>query len=281
MTTSEFIALLKARTLAPKKTANGWEARCPAHDDGRASLSVSAGQDGRIMLHCHAGCKPEAVTTALGVKMADLFPSEKRNGKTPGKIEATYDYTDKNGKLRFQVCRYQPKHFLQRRPDGKGGWTWNMQGVERVPYKLTELVKAVAAGRPVFICEGEKDVDSVVKAGFAATCNPGGAGQWLDSFARFFKGAEVAIIADRDKPGRDHAQAVAKSLSGTAANIRVLELPDTNGKPVKDAADFFNAGGTAAGLDELAQAAPPPPEVVETNGCADIRGQIIKTLTSE
>ena len=59
------------------------------------------------------------------------------------------------------------------------------------------------------------------------------------------RGADVVIIADKDKAGRDHAQLVAGKLHGIAKSVRVLELPDVNGKPVKDAADYFNAGGDA------------------------------------
>jgi hypothetical protein len=50
-------------------------ARCPAHDDANPSLSVGVGDDGRVLLNCFAGCLPEQVTDALGIKMADLFPS--------------------------------------------------------------------------------------------------------------------------------------------------------------------------------------------------------------
>ena len=39
-------------------------------------------------------------------------------------IEATYDYRDEAGRLTYQVVRYPPKDFRQRRPDGSGGWVW-------------------------------------------------------------------------------------------------------------------------------------------------------------
>jgi hypothetical protein len=63
-----------ARLQKVKTTPNGWGACCPAHGDRHASLSIGTGEDGRILLFCHAGCKPEAVVAALGLKLADLFP---------------------------------------------------------------------------------------------------------------------------------------------------------------------------------------------------------------
>jgi hypothetical protein len=69
-----------------------------------------------------------------------------------------YDYIDERGELLFQVCRYDPKAFSQRRPDGNGGWLNGkgcMDGVRRVLYRLPELLEAVACGHPVFVVEGE------------------------------------------------------------------------------------------------------------------------------
>ena len=76
------------------------------------------------------------------------------------KIVASYDYTDEFGTLLFQVVRLAPKTFRQRRPDGKGGWIWNLEGVTRVLYRLPDLMEALALERRVFVVEGEKDVET-------------------------------------------------------------------------------------------------------------------------
>jgi 5S rRNA maturation endonuclease (ribonuclease M5) len=180
------------------------------------------------------------------------------NGEAMGhqgarRIEAVYDYTDESGKDLYQTVRYVPKSFRQRRPDGKGGWIWNLEGVRRVPFHLPALIEAVRENRQIYLCEGERDVLAVEKAGLAATTNPMGAGKWRADYNQFFKGAEVIIIADKDKPGRDHAAAVAQALLGTANTVKIIECPDANGKPVKDAADFFAAGGEASEIQELAE----------------------------
>jgi P4 family phage/plasmid primase-like protien len=245
----------------PKPSANGFVCHCPAHDDQTASLSISEGRDG-LLLHCHAGCTFEAVTAALGIKSAELFKGNGRNGnggsahKPRLNIEAVYSYHNKEGKLLFQVCRLKPKAFRQRRPDSNrpGKFIWNLKGVELVPYRLRELLTAVKAGETVFVAEGEKDVGALTANGFAATCNAGGADKWRDDFARYFDGAKaVRIIADKDARGRKHAAAVAANLKGRAQSVKVIELPDMAGRTVKDAHDFFEAGGTADQLRKLAE----------------------------
>jgi hypothetical protein len=184
--------------------------------------------------------------------LADLFTgTPERNGRPA--IVAKYSYQDESGKCLFEVVRFEPKDFRQRRPDG----TWNVKGIRRVPFHLPQLIAAVKAGHPVYVAEGEKDVLALESAGFRATCNPGGAGKWLPEFAQHFTSAQVVIIADKDKMGRNHAADVAGKLWGTAAGIKILELPDLNGKTVKDAHDYFAAGGQAADLDEITQTAPP------------------------
>jgi RecA-family ATPase len=169
------------------------------------------------------------------------------------KIVASYDYTDEFGTLLFQVVRLAPKTFRQRRPDGKGGWIWNLEGVTRVLYRLPELLEAIALERRVFVAEGEKDVETLARLGIVATCNPGGAGKWRDAYADQLAGADVVVLPDHDKAGRNHAEAIARSLVDKAARVRLLELP---GLPDKgDASDWFAAGGTVEAFNDLVEAA--------------------------
>src|SRR5262245_25119099 len=135
MTAAEFIAKLGAKA-KPTRTTNGWQCRCPAHQDSRASLSVSDG-DQCTVVFCHAGCPTEAICAAAGVTLADLFGDKQRNERAK-RMVANYDYRDESGSLLFQVCRFAPKDFRQRHPDRstKDGWTWNAKGVRRVLYRL-------------------------------------------------------------------------------------------------------------------------------------------------
>jgi putative DNA primase/helicase len=142
---------------------------------------------------------------------------------------------EEQGDLLFQVCRFDPKDFRQRRPDGKGGWEWKVKGTRQVPYRLPDLI-ATPPDATVYIVEGEKDVDNLVKLGLAATCNPGGAAKrrndgkpgrskWRREFNEFFRGRDVVVVGDNDDAGHDHARAIAGNLALVARSIRILELP--------------------------------------------------------
>jgi hypothetical protein len=245
-----------SRLKGVKPCGNGWKAHCPAHDDRRQSLHVSEGKDGRILIHCHAGCSVNDVCAAIGLTIKDLYPEpeRRRNQASPSEVIATYSYHDANGKLLFQVCRTADKRFFQRRPDGKGGWITGLGEVKPVLYRLPEVLEAVQRGDMVFIPEGEKDVDNLARLGLAATTSPMGAGKWRDYYSDWLKGANVVILPDNDEPGRKHAQQVANSLQGKAKSIKVLELP---GLPAKgDVSDWLAAGGTKEELLRLAAEAP-------------------------
>jgi len=61
-----------------KRTTNGYVARCPAHEDTEQGLSVAAGDDGRVLLKCFAGCTAAELVTSLGLTWADLSRSVPR-----------------------------------------------------------------------------------------------------------------------------------------------------------------------------------------------------------
>lgn len=248
----------------PRGDQERFEARCPAHDDRAPSLSVAVGADGRVLLHCHAGCSADAIVDALGLRMADLYPVEEPNNGRK-QIVATYRYADEHDELLFEVVRFAPKDFRQRRPDGKGGWLWRLDGTRRVLYRLPSVLAAVEADERVWIAEGEKDADALARAGVVATCNPGGAGKWRSEFGKPLHGARVVIVADRDERGRDHARQVARSLESIAAAVQIVEAAAG-----KDAADHLAAGrglddfapaqNTAAGTDDPPSEPPDPSE---------------------
>lgn len=261
--TQRLLDALESVSLAGDKQ---WMARCPAHDDRKASLAVGIGDEDQTLVCCHTGCSPEDIVQAVGLKMADLFPPRVNgHGKKPksqkkplGNMVAAYDYRDENGKLLFQVTRHEPKDFRQRRPKEGGGWIDDLEGVRRVLYRLPELLASKRG--PVFIVEGEKDVERLTSLRLVATTNPGGASKsltkskWQDAYNQFLIGRAVVILPDNDETGRNHAQQVARSLSGKATAIKILELP---GIPEKgDVSEWLNKGGTRDKLIELMKAAP-------------------------
>ncbi|MHB8420604.1 MAG: toprim domain-containing protein [Myxococcales bacterium] len=254
-----------AQKLEAKPAGEGrWKARCPAHEDSRASLSIGTGEGGRVLLKCHAGCATKAMVTALGLTMGDLMPERpdappsRRKGGL-GRIVATYAYRDESSELLFEVCRFEPKDFRQRhkaKPGEKAdreGWCWSMREVRRVLYRLPELLAAVNAGGLIWLTEGEKDADALARLGLVATCNVGGAGKWRRDYTASLRGATRAIvIADKDAPGRAHAAAVAASLAGAGVEVRVVEVPTG-----KDASDWIASTATREDFERLAAQAPP------------------------
>jgi hypothetical protein len=256
VTEDEALDLVLGKLDAVRPQPGGrYMARCPAHEDGNASLSVGRGTEQPVVLHCHAGCETADVLAAIGLATTDI--SSAREDRQPDgewmpgnrTAAAIYDYTDERGKLLFQVLRSTDKHFSQRHPDSakQSGWAWNLAGVTRVPYRLPKVRKAAtgkADGRVVYIAEGEKDVHAIEAAGAVATCNPGGAGKWLPGYGKYLDGIrEAVIVADRDEPGRAHAAQVAERISKHVGSWRIVEAAEG-----KDAADHLAAGH---GLDDF------------------------------
>jgi len=237
-----------------RQSGSSWSAKCPAHDDGNPSLSITERTNGDpgVVVHCHAGCTTEAVTAAIGMTVADLFDAKPTTEAK--RITATYDYHDAAGQLAYQVVRYDPKGFTQRRPDGRGGWTWNLQGVDRVLYKLPELLAADPT-TTVFVVEGEKDVEALIAAGYMATCGPQGAGSWSKVSAvavDVLCGRDVIVVADADDAGRAHARDIAASLHGVASDVTVVEAVAGQ----NDAAEHLGAGRTVDEFEVIASTDP-------------------------
>ena len=217
-----------AKHLHGRKSGSGWMARCPAHDDREPSLSLRD-VDGKVLVHCHAGCDQRSVIEAL--KGLGLWPE--REPRQPRRIVAEYNYVDESGELLYQVVRTEPKGFFQRRPDGRGGWI-NKKSRRQVLYRLREVLQAPI----VFVCEGEKDVETLRDNGFVATTNAGGAdAAWLPQYTEALRGREVILVPDRDRAGRQRVARIARALVGNVARLVILEL-----EGAKDISDWFQRG---------------------------------------
>ena len=164
------------------------------------------------------------------------------------KLVKVYDYTDENGALLHQTLRFEPKTFRQRRPYGRT-WINDLKDCRVVLYRLPELL----ASSYTFLCEGEKDCDSLVALGLVATTNPMGAGKWKQEYTEFLRGKHVIILPDNDEIGVKHACARAIDLGGAAASIKIVKLPDLPEKG--DVTDWIAAGGTKEQLRELVKKA--------------------------
>ncbi|MGH2487774.1 MAG: phage/plasmid primase, P4 family, partial [Ktedonobacterales bacterium] len=198
--------------------------------------------------------------------------SRKASAAPNKKIVKTYPYHDEQGNVLFECVRYEPKDFKQRRPVGGGKFEWNLKGVRKVLYRLPELL-AADPNAPVFIPEGEKDVDNLVALGLIATCNPMGASKgarskWDAAILEPLHGRIRIFLPDNDRVGKDHAVAGATLLSVQPGKSYILELPGLGEHG--DVTDWLTqsadngADALRAMLETLAEFVPPqPPEIIE------------------
>ena len=172
----QVIAALESHGCKPKRSGDGWKAKCPAHDGKTQSLSVDDGDTGNAaVIHCFSGCEYRDVMHALGLNQAN---------STKRQIVTTYDYDG-----HFETVRYSPKGFAQRRKQASGEYAWNLKGVAVRLYRQDHLIAAKPS--QVVVVEGEKDVDTLRGVGVLAVTNHGGAGKWRKAHTAALVEAEV------------------------------------------------------------------------------------------
>jgi hypothetical protein len=244
------------RTKGPDK----WESRCPAHDGDRRNLSISTGDDGRTLLHCHAhNCSAESIVAALGLSLGDLFPprdgpAPRANGKpsgngkapSPGKprchptpeaaIEATarklgqptasWVYHDADGHEVMRTYRFDPpaerKEYRPVHPTPEG-WTLGDPPGPLPLYRLHEL----AGVDRVYVTEGEKAADLTWNLGTISTTSAHGAKSAHKSDWMPLAGREVVILPDHDESGESYVREVMTCLATLepAPTVKVVRLP--------------------------------------------------------
>lgn len=252
MTTADELAgALRAKGKRVESRGDGYMAQCPAHDDGRPSLKIDQEGD-RLLAHCFAGCAFPDIIKAAGLEATPGDPllsheaaMKLRQQVAPAARESdTYEYRDEYGDRVYRVVRRPGKKFTQEHYHD-GEWLPGRNGTEPIPFMLPELLDGIAAGRTIYITEGEKDALAVAAAGGIATCNPGGAKKWdpNDKWTDYFRGADVIIIPDQDEPGTQHAEQVMGKLVEVVRSIE-----KRHPRAGKDAYDHLSAGFT---LDQL------------------------------
>jgi hypothetical protein len=243
-----FARVTEALELAGCRTIGSGRQRqytCPSHDDRHPSLSVTDGES-KVLIWCHSpDCDTDSVLRSLGLTRADLFDERRGRKQIRRWVAAEYRYTDERGELLFVKVRYVPKGFAIKRPDGRGGWAWDLaRDTRRVLYRLPRLVTAPQSAC-IWVVEGEKDVHALEAVGEIATCNFDGASsagqhpKWRADYSPFLAGRDVLIVADRDEDGRTHARYVLVCLERIARSVWIVEAATG-----KDAADHFSAGYT-------------------------------------
>ena len=251
-----------------RKGQNGFIARCPAHDDKQQSLSIGE-NGGKVLLNCFAGCPPQDIVKAMGIEWKDLFHGSKPDqlkarsfsqdgvsyhSNPKAKIVAVYRYTDETGGLLYENVRFEPKGFRQRHTDEKGKEIWSLDWVERVPYRLVELASKARHGSDVWLCEGEKDADTLAELGFITSSFK----NWRKEFNRWIEKTNVVIVRDHDLPGGVQANEAARMIFKAAASVKVLDVHAEYDMPEKqgpDISDYIRACVQDEGMtpDEIAE----------------------------
>lgn len=304
VTIDEILGRLKVQ----KHASPGRDNRCicPCHADKTGSLMVKLESDGRILMHCQAGCSVQDVCRAIGVELADLHerplvpgatvrnakptrkpaaksqqtaakpqqPAEdKPERKLPWPPTKVYDYTDEQGKLIFNVLRFTypegDKTFRQGLPDPSKASGWTLGGVSKLRkplYRLPEVIRAIKAGEPVYVVEGEKDADTLAAMGLCGTTNPGGASKpgqaikWQQEHTQTLAGAEIIIVPDVDAVGLSDRQRVGLELIEAGCRVRWIDLRKAANMPPKgditDLAEMVGMEQARSMLAALVAAAP-------------------------
>jgi hypothetical protein len=250
--------LVESRLEAAGLKGSGSTWQCPAHEDGKPSLSVSEGPDGRVLLRCHAGCDVTAITQALGLELRDLFPGHHDSAQHSGQSGATtisqrtvYEVRDTAGQLVAEHVREDlaggGKRFSWRR-DGRP--TLSGMRAAELPLYGSERIGSFDAACPVFVVEGEKAAESLLRIGAQAVGTVTGAGGAPGTGAlEVLRGRDVVLWPDADAAGARHMQRVAGALADVAASVRIF-APADGLPPGGDAAEW-----TAERLEEKEPAA--------------------------
>lgn len=296
------------------KTYGKWYlVNCPLHRDDTASLAITTFyyKDGNtgISCKCFAGCDSKSIKDWLGSEKALSQQPSSFKSKKPSNIKytyvASYPYYDAEGGLVYEVVRFKPKKFSQRRRDADGNYVWGItpgyyyqstngqwykcheedikkykkvrmfKEIKPMLYNLNEVMAGlkINPNARVFIVGGEKDVETLKTNKFLALTNSGGEGadRWLDSFSQHLKDVNVVMLPDNDITGYEHLYRVAESVIPYCKSFKAIALP--NLKEHEDVSDWFAKGGSAKDLKNLVNKAE------DFKNCADkLRNKLKFTL---
>lgn len=244
-----------------KRYGDKSQCQCPAHDDKHASLTITRGRK-CTLFYCHAGCTVDDILKAAGIEKKETFYD--REPRSPNwktyvesrekrKIEAVYNYVSINGAYAFTKVRLEGKKIIYGKLQNDR-FTYGLEhDVGRKSYKaiygsLQAINKAIAENRPIFIPEGEKDADTLIKQGYTAFTY-GGANDWQSDFSTLLHGAEVFILADNDEAGKCVAETIQNDIKAVAKSSKIIvPMPDT---PKADVSDYFNAGHSKQEFEQM------------------------------
>ncbi|MDH5510907.1 MAG: AAA family ATPase [Nitrospinota bacterium] len=276
--------------------AGSWTAKCPAHDDQHASLSIAIKPDGKTLVNCFTGCKAESIMGALGLPMTALFPPKEEGICQPAQTFPTSRLTvDKLAAHKKLPVDYLRSRFSLRDSDrgviipyykadgsifrerlrtalkAKDGSSW-LPGTGQTAYVLN--TKQDSATQYAVLCEGESDVWAGAYHGLPMIGIPGANAKKVLTIEHLAGIDDVFIIHEPDTGGDTFANELPAHLRaiGFTGGIYEIRMPDE----LKDLADLHSkypdlANGSPSAFDInfgkcVAQARPLETDTVTANG---------------
>ena len=206
-----------------KRSGNEYRCRCPVHDDKTPSLMIRPADNGGTLVKCMAGCATKDVLERVGLTMQDLMAPQ--SVELHKSIEAVYNYYDAQGNKRAKKIRKEGKLFTWSFEDVTGKTIWKKpQGVCLI-YNL-HILANYPKDKPIYIVEGEKDADTLMRLKLPAVCTPDGAGpgKFKSEYIKWFRDRQVIILGDNDEVGRQYMEEEASKIAPVAASVKVLDL---------------------------------------------------------
>lgn len=255
------LEILSQKTgFSPIKQEKNYSTKCPAHEDNNPSLSVSQGNDGKLLMKCFTGCSIDDICNSLSIEKRQLFPST--NNILPRKL-TEYHYKDEQGNILYWKVRLEPgcngksKSFYCERKLASGQTVKNLEGCRKVLYRLPELIQGISKGMRIYLVEGEKDADRLHQDGCIATTTTG-ALFWKDEYSKILSEADVVILYDADNAGHKRRDLLCDKLFSKVKRLRVVDLPgmEYSESHGKDVSDWLQEGNTISQLLEIVESTP-------------------------
>jgi hypothetical protein len=279
----DFLGILKAESCGDGQ----WKAPCPCHDDTNPSLSVGIGDNGKILIHCHANCPIEKIVAAAGFTMSDLFPESRprRERWTKGTLQTggfataadaiacyekkdgphnkTWPYHNAAGDIvgytvRWNATSEREKIIKPIALAADGRWSLCAMPSPRPLLNRSDVAKSDCAT----VVEGETCADAAASLGLTATTSAGGSKAANHSDWSPLAGKHLVLWPDPDESGQRYINDIRRHLSRCNPPPKSIRIFD----PKADAADWIAAGGTREQFDKAVASLP---DVGTSNAPAD------------
>jgi hypothetical protein len=195
-----------------RQRGDNYTACCPAHDDEKASLSVTEGRDGATLAHCHAGCTFDQIAAATPVDRSEWFPAQPQHGMPPSRVRVKR-YPAVHAETGSAVADHVRKDMAD--GDKVMYWEPKLNGTRVADLALYggDQLAELPDGAEVRVVEGEKCVDALRWLGLAvAGTVTGAAATPSDAALRPLVRLTPLLWADNDEGGRSHMEHIATRL---------------------------------------------------------------------